>query len=46
MVVIGYNITGFRDRDFAGARSTTKGVFATMRIKFDSNTLGALGIGR
>lgn len=46
MVVIGYNLTGFRDRDFAGARNTTKGVFATMRVKFDSNTLSALGIGR
>lgn len=46
MVVIGYNLTGFRDRDFAAARNTTKGVFATMRVKFDSNTLGALGIGR
>ncbi|GEO01331.1 hypothetical protein NSE01_31630 [Novosphingobium sediminis] len=46
MVVIGYNLTGFRDRDFAGARNTTKGVFATMRIKFDSNSLAALGIGR
>ncbi|MBY0393897.1 MAG: hypothetical protein K2Q27_11600 [Novosphingobium sp.] len=46
MVVIGYNLTGFRDRDFAGARNTTKGVFATMRVKFDSNSLAALGIGR
>ncbi|MEI6643660.1 MAG: hypothetical protein WCL10_16645 [Novosphingobium sp.] len=46
MVVIGYNITGFRDRDFAAARSTTKGVFATMRMKFDSKSLGFLGIGR
>lgn len=46
MVVIGYNITGFRDRDFAVTRATTKGVFATMRMKFDSNSLGFLGIGR
>lgn len=46
MVVIGYNLTGFRDRDFADARNTTKGVFATMRVKFDSNSLAALGIGR
>lgn len=46
MVVIGYNLTGFRDRDFASARNTTKGVFATMRVKFDSNSLAALGIGR
>ena len=46
MVVIGYNLSGFRDRDFAAARNTTKGVFATMRVKFDSNSLAALGIGR
>ena len=46
LVVVGYNIAGFRDRDFAATRSTTKGVFATIRMKFDSNTLAALGIGR
>lgn len=46
MVVIGYNLTGFRDRDFGAARNTTKGVFATMRVKFDSNSLGFLGLGR
>lgn len=46
MVVVGYNLKGFRDRDFAAARNTTKGVFATMRVKFDSNSLAALGIGR
>ena len=46
MVVIGYNFAGFRDRDFAAARTTTKGVFATMRMKFDSNSLGFLGLGR
>ncbi|WP_298169229.1 isopeptide-forming domain-containing fimbrial protein [Novosphingobium sp.] len=46
MVVIGYNLTGFRDRDFAAARNTSKGLFATMRVKFDSNSLAALGIGR
>ena len=46
MVVIGYNLTGFRDREFAAARNTTKGVFATMRVKFDSGSLGFLGLGR
>lgn len=46
MVVIGYNFAGFRDRDFSAARSTTKGVFATMRMKFDAGTLGFLGLGR
>jgi len=46
MVVIGYNVTGFRDRDFAAARETNKGVFATLRMKFDSHSLAFLGIGR
>jgi fimbrial isopeptide formation D2 family protein len=46
LFVIGYNVTGFRDRDFAAARSTDKGVFATLRMKFDSNSLAFLGIGR
>ncbi|OYU34913.1 MAG: hypothetical protein CFE35_13620 [Novosphingobium sp. PASSN1] len=46
MLVIGYNLTGFRDRDFAAARGTTKGVFATMRMKFDAGSFGFLGLGR
>jgi hypothetical protein len=46
MIVIGYNLTGFRDRDFAEARNTRKGVFAMLRLKFDSHSLASLGIGR
>jgi uncharacterized repeat protein (TIGR01451 family) len=46
MIVIGYNVKGFRDRDFGEARSTTKGVFAMLRMKFDSHSLSSLGIGR
>ena len=46
MVVVGYNVIGFRDRDFAAARETTKGVFAALRMKFDSHSLAFLGIGR
>ena len=46
MVVIGYNLTGFRDRDFTAARNTSKGVFATMRMKFDAGSFGFLGLGR
>ncbi|MCY1673103.1 isopeptide-forming domain-containing fimbrial protein [Novosphingobium sp. SL115] len=42
-VVFGYNITGFRDRDFAAARSTQKGASVQIRMKFDSNSLGFLG---
>lgn len=45
-VVFGYNITGFRDRDFAAARSTAKGASVQIRMKFDSNSLAFLGAGR
>ena len=43
LIAVGYNIAGFRDRDFAEARTTNKGVFATLKMKFDSGTFGALG---
>ena len=41
---VGYNVTGFRDRDFAAARSTNRGVFATLKAKFDSGTFSFLGL--
>jgi uncharacterized repeat protein (TIGR01451 family) len=37
---LGYNVTGFEDRDFAGARSTIKGPWVAFRMKFDEETLG------
>ena len=46
LVTVGYNVTGFRDRDFGAARTTGKGVFTTVRLKFDSQSLGFLGLGR
>jgi hypothetical protein len=46
LVTVGYNVTGFRDRDFGAARSTNKGVFTTVRLKLDSQSLGFLGLGR
>lgn len=46
LVTVGYNIKGFRDRDFSAARSTDQGVFATVRMKFDADSLGFLGLGR
>lgn len=46
LVSVGYNIIGFRDPDFSAARNTDKGLFATLRIKFDDLSLEALGIGR
>ena len=46
LVLIGYNIAGFRDPDFSAARSTEKGFFATIRMKFDAGTFGFLGLER
>ncbi len=46
LLTVGYNIAGFRDGDFAAARSTDKGLFAAIRMKFDTSTFGFLGLGR
>ncbi len=46
LLLVGYNITGFRDPDFSAARSTDQGVFATIKVKFDADTFGFLGLGR
>ena len=42
--MVGYNIAGFRDPDFSAARTTDKGFFATIRMKFDAGTFGFLGL--
>ena len=39
-VSLGYNVTGFEDRDFTGARGTVKGPWLSFRIKFDEESLG------
>ncbi|MEM7666724.1 MAG: hypothetical protein AAF250_12785 [Pseudomonadota bacterium] len=46
LLTVGYNVEGFRDGDFAEARNTQKGVFAAVRMKFDTDTFGFLGLGR
>ncbi|MBS0482864.1 MAG: DUF11 domain-containing protein [Proteobacteria bacterium] len=46
LLTVGYNIVGFRDRDFSAARTTEEGLFATLRMKFDTSTLGWLGLNR
>jgi hypothetical protein len=46
LFTIGYNVTGFRDRDFSDSRSTTRGLFAAVRMKFDSTLLNSLGLTR
>ncbi|ABC63326.1 DUF11 domain-containing protein [Erythrobacter litoralis] len=46
LVIVGYNIAGFRDRDFSEARNTDKGLFASVRVKFDADTFSFLGLNR
>lgn len=41
----GYNIAGYRDRDFEDDRYTRSGAHVTMRMKFDRDTLGRM-VGR
>jgi len=43
-ITIGYNVVGFRDRDFEDARYTRSGPFLTFKIKFDQNSLSDLGL--
>ena len=47
----GYNVAGYRDRDFEADRYTRGGPYLTMRLKFDQAMLGAgprmlMGVGR
>lgn len=39
---VGYNVTGFDDRDFDDARYTRRGAFVKLRFKFDQDTPAAL----
>lgn len=45
LLVAGYNLAGFHDPDFSAARSTTKGPFIALRLKFDEGLLSRLGLG-
>jgi hypothetical protein len=40
-VSAGYNVAGYRDRDFEADRYTRAGPYVTMRVKFDQASLGA-----
>ncbi len=42
-VSVGYNITGYRDRDFEADRYTRSGGYVTARLKFDQWSLGRAG---
>ncbi len=43
-ITIGYNLTGFSDRDFEDSRYTRAGLFITTRLKFDQTSFAALGL--
>lgn len=46
LVTVGYNLAGYRDRDFEDDRYTKAGAYAAVRLKFDELSLEALGLGR
>ncbi|MEN6473898.1 MAG: hypothetical protein ABFD81_07795 [Syntrophaceae bacterium] len=39
-ISVGYNLTGFNDRDFSRANFTSKGPFVRFRFKFDQDSVG------
>ncbi|WP_232280946.1 isopeptide-forming domain-containing fimbrial protein [Novosphingobium nitrogenifigens] len=46
LLMVGYNLAGYRDADFSASNNTRRGVFASMRLKFDTSTFGFLGLDR
>jgi hypothetical protein len=42
---LGYNVSGFSDRDFDDARYSRNGPYMTLRFKLDSSILNTLGLG-
>ena len=46
LLTLGYNVKGFRDADFSAARHTDKGVYASIKVKLDSESFSFLGLGR
>ena len=44
-ITVGYNVVGFKDRDFEASRYTRKGPFVTLRLKFDQDSFARLGLG-
>ena len=42
-ITAGYNVAGYRDRDFEADRYARKGPYVTARLKFDGRSLGRAG---
>ena len=45
-ITLGYNVAGFKDRDYADERYTRAGPYITLRLKFDQTSLRSLGLGK
>jgi len=43
-ISIGYNVSGYRDLDYQGARYTHSGPYISIKLKFDQTTLQGLGL--
>ena len=46
LLMLGYNISGFRDADFADARHTDQGIYAAVKVKLDNDSFSFLGLRR
>jgi len=44
-VSVGFNLRGFRDRDFEASHYTAEGAYLVFRLKFDQRTFGLDGVG-
>jgi uncharacterized repeat protein (TIGR01451 family) len=42
-VSLGYNVSGYRDRDFEDTRYTRQGPYLTMRVRLDKGLIGVAG---
>jgi uncharacterized repeat protein (TIGR01451 family) len=40
-ISVGYNVSGFKDKDLAGEEYTQRGAYLRLRYKFDENVFGA-----
>lgn len=45
-ISLGYNLVGYRDRDFEDSRYARRGPYVTVRLKFDQTSFQSLGLGR
>ncbi len=46
LLSIGYNVQGYRDRDFSAARNTDQGIYVAARLKLDNDSFSFLGMGK